>query len=125
VNGRSDGEMGTVCCGPEGVGKCKASLAIQLSSAGWKPDRQPQVMVLDCLWETVNSMTIRFVATAAKVIFAWPFYATCHAVALANTYQGFRSKAVTFMTFLPALIVTTLIWAGSWALAFWLLMGIG
>jgi hypothetical protein len=109
---------------PRASASARQAYGLQLKR-GLETGQTTASYVLDCPSGTVNSMTIRFVATAAKVIFAWPFYATCHAVALANTYQGFRSKAVTFMTFLPALIVTTLIWAGSWTLAFWLFMGIG
>jgi hypothetical protein len=65
-----------------------------------------------------------FLAGAAKVIFAWPVYATSHAVALAKTYQCPRARAVTFLTFLPAVVGTTVIWAGLWALALWLVGGV-
>jgi hypothetical protein len=58
----------------------------------------------------------------ANVVFAWPVYATWHAVALAKTYDGFRAQVVTFTAFLPIIIVTTAIWALVWALTLWLLM---
>jgi hypothetical protein len=49
-------------------------------------------------------------------------YATYHAISLANTCQGFRAKAVTFLAFLPLVVVTSGVWALMWALALWLLM---
>jgi len=67
-----------------------------------------------------GQVTMRFLADLAKLVVAWPLYATYHAIALANTYQGFRAKAVTFLTFLPALVATTAIWAMLWAFVLWL-----
>jgi hypothetical protein len=65
---------------------------------------------------------MHFLAPAAMIVFAWPVYATWHAVALARTYDCFRAQAVTFAALLPALIVTTAIWVLLWTLAIWLLM---
>jgi hypothetical protein len=65
---------------------------------------------------------MRFLAGVAKVVFALPVYATYHAFALANTYQGLRAKALTFMTFLPVVVVTSAVWAMLWAFVLWLLM---
>ena len=65
---------------------------------------------------------MRFLALSAKIIFAWPLFVTYHAVALAKTYQGFRARAVTFLTFLPVVVITSAVWAMSWAVALWLLM---
>ena len=65
---------------------------------------------------------MHFFALAAMIVFAWPVYATWHAVALARTHDSFRDQAVTFAAFLPALIVTTAIWALLWTLTIWLFM---
>jgi hypothetical protein len=65
---------------------------------------------------------MRFLPDLARLVVAWPVYATYHAISLANTYQGFRAKAVTFLTFLPVIVVTSGVWALMWALALWLLM---
>ena len=65
---------------------------------------------------------MRLLVDLAKVAVAWPVDATYHAFALANTCQGIRAKAVKFSSFLPVLAVTTLLWAISWAAAFWLLL---
>lgn len=65
---------------------------------------------------------MRLLVDLAKVAVAWPVYATYQAFALANACQGSPAKAVKFSSFLPVIVVTTLIWAMSWALTFWLLM---
>ena len=65
---------------------------------------------------------MRFVADIVKLVVAWPVYATYHAIVLANTYRGYRAKVAAFTTFLPALVVTSAVWAMLWALVLRLVM---
>jgi hypothetical protein len=54
---------------------------------------------------------MRFLADIAKLAVAWPLYATYYAMVLANRRQGYGVKVITFLTFLPALVVTSAVWA--------------
>jgi hypothetical protein len=65
---------------------------------------------------------MRFVADIAKLAVAWPLYlyATYYAIVLANGRQGYGVKVATFLTFLPALVVTSAVWAMLWAFILWL-----
>jgi hypothetical protein len=62
---------------------------------------------------------MRFVADIAKLAVAWaPVFD--HALVLANRGQGYGVKVATFLTFLPALVVTSAVWAMLWAFILWL-----
>ena len=65
---------------------------------------------------------MRFLVDLAKLAVAWPLYATYHAMVLANIRQGYRAKVARFITFLPALVVTSAVWATLWAFILWLVI---
>jgi phosphotransferase system glucose/maltose/N-acetylglucosamine-specific IIC component len=65
---------------------------------------------------------MRFLPDLAKLAVAWPLYATYYAIVLANARQGYGAKVATFLTFLPALVVTSAVWAMLWAFILWLVM---
>jgi hypothetical protein len=61
------------------------------------------------------------IVDVTKAGLGWPLFSTWNALAYANTHQGWRAKVAAFLTFVPVLFITGLIWAGSWATVFWLL----
>ena len=65
---------------------------------------------------------MRFLVDLAKLAVAWPLYATYHAMVLANIHQGYRAKVATFITFLPALVLTSAVWATLWAFILWMVI---
>jgi len=58
---------------------------------------------------------MRFLVDLAKLAVAWPLYATYYALVLANRGQGYGVRLATYLTFLPALVVTSAVWAMLWA----------
>jgi hypothetical protein len=58
--------------------------------------------------------------SAAKTIFGWPLYATWNAWVYASTHHGLTARAHTFLTFVPVLTLTSLVWAMLWASIIWL-----
>ena len=62
---------------------------------------------------------MRFLADLAKLAVAWPLYSTYYALVLVNRGQGYGVKVATFLTFLPALVVTSAVWAMLWAFILW------
>jgi hypothetical protein len=62
-----------------------------------------------------------FQLDAAKAIFGWPLYATWNAWIYASSHHGWTTKALTFLTFVPVLALTSSVWAMLWATIIWLL----
>jgi hypothetical protein len=62
-----------------------------------------------------------FQLDAAKAIFGWPLYATWNAWIYASSHNGWTTKALTFLTFVPVLALTSSVWAMLWATIIWLL----
>ena len=48
---------------------------------------------------------------AAKALFGWPLFATWNAWIFASAHRGWVTQARTFLTFVPILVITTVIWA--------------
>jgi hypothetical protein len=63
-----------------------------------------------------------FQLDAAKAVFGWPLYATWNAWVFASTHHRWAGKALTFLTFVPVLALTSSVWAMLWATIIWLLL---
>ena len=63
-----------------------------------------------------------FQLDAAKAIYAWPLYATWNAWIFASSHHRWTARAHTFLTFVPVLALTSLVWAMLWATIIWLLL---
>jgi hypothetical protein len=48
---------------------------------------------------------------AAKAVFGWPLFATWNAWIFASGHCGLITQARTFLTFVPVLVITTVMWA--------------
>jgi hypothetical protein len=59
---------------------------------------------------------------AMKVVFGWPLFATWNAWIFASAHHGWITKALTFLTFVPVLAITTAIWAALLTPIIWLLL---
>jgi hypothetical protein len=49
-----------------------------------------------------------------KIILALPIYQVAHAIAYAMTYVGWVARVAVFITFLPVIIFSTVIWLANW-----------
>ena len=60
----------------------------------------------------------------ASAILGWPLYATYNAWTFSRIEQGRVSKAKTFLSFVPVLLVSTIIWSAFWVGVIWMLVTI-
>jgi hypothetical protein len=59
---------------------------------------------------------------AARAVFGWRLFATWNAWIYASSHHGWAAKVNTFLTFVPVLALTTVIWAVLLAAIIWLFL---
>jgi hypothetical protein len=64
----------------------------------------------------VKLIALRGYSGLALAVLAGPFCFLWNSIACSSAEVGLRSQARTFATFLPVLVVTTMIWGATWVI---------
>jgi O-antigen ligase len=67
-----------------------------------------------------GSPMIRVTAEIAAIIFLWPLYSLRNCIRFSGNERRWSTKIGTFGSFLPVLMISTVIWAAGWATGLWL-----